>query len=904
VPNLTKPTPQDILFNPIVFSNWINTSKNPLPLFRSSLKEGIKTLKQCFLAGTPATELLPLHTQLVDQILIQACLLHMDKLDKSADQAALIAIGGYGRGTLHPYSDIDILLLLAKNTNPTLQDGIGRFITCLWDIGLDVGHSVRTVEECQEAARTDLSFITSLMEARLLFGPEYLFKALQTAISPRKVWDSRQFFLAKRAEQAARHHKYHDTAYNLEPNLKEGPGGLRDLQMIQWVLKRHFNTWSFDSLLQHGFLATSERKELLENQAFLWQLRYGLHTLASRREDRLLFDHQIALAKQLGYHDQGPRLAVEQLMKDYYRTVGSIGRLNEMLLQLLGEEIFLVGEKADIRPINESFQVRSGFLEVTDPKVFKHTPSALLEVFLLLQKYPQFIRGVRASTIRLIREYCHSIDDSFRADPVNRELFMEIIRQPRGVTYELRRMNKYGVLGAYIPAFGKIVGQMQYDMFHVYTVDEHTLFLIRNLRRFTLPEYAHEFPLCSEVFQHIPKPELLYLAGLFHDIAKGRGGDHSELGAKDALEFCLSHGLSLYDSRLVAWLVTHHLFMSMTAQRRDINDPEIIREFAIKVSDEVHLNHLYLLTVADIRATNPILWNSWKDALLSKLYTATQQALWRGLECSIDKSEHIRDVQNEARQTLLEKGWAKQALDTLWNQIDTDYFLRHTPNEICWHIEALAQGEHRNGVPRVSVRIHNLEPSTMEVFIYAKAHALTFTVTTGTMAQLDLDVLDARILTTRHGFVLESFIVREATTAAPEIDLNFRLREIQETLAQRLTEPDHVQPYRPGFISRKLRLFQFPSRISFNKDHRNHCTVMELTTNNWPGLLSRISQALVNCQVQLINAKITTLGAQVVDVFFIRNQRNQPLTQKQQIQLEEMLHTYLGYADSNTAPTK
>jgi [protein-PII] uridylyltransferase len=900
VQNLTRSTPQNILFDPAAFSNRINASENPLPLFRSFLKDGIKTLKQRFLTGAPATELLPLHTWLVDQIVIQACLFHVDKC---ADQAALIAVGGYGRGTLHPYSDIDILLLLAKGTDSALQDGIGRFITCLWDIGLDVGHSVRTVEECQEAARADLSFITSLMEARLLFGPEHLFKTLQTAISPGQIWDSRQFFLAKRAEQAARHHKYHDTAYNLEPNLKEGPGGLRDLQMIQWMSKRHFNTWSFDSLLQHGFLAKSERKELLGNQAFLWQLRYGLHTLTGRREDRLLFDHQIALAKQLGYRDQGSHLAVEQLMKDYYRTVGDIGRLNEVLLQLLEEEIFLAGEKVDIRPINKSFQVRSGFLEVTDPKVFKHTPSALLEVFLLLQKHPQF-RGVRASTIRLIREYCHSIDDSFRADFANRELFMEIIRQPRGVTHELRRMNKYGVLGAYLPAFGKIVGQMQYDMFHVYTVDEHTLFLIRNLRRFTLPEYAHEFPLCSEVFQHIPKPELLYLAGLFHDIAKGRGGDHSELGAKDALEFCLSHGLSFYDSHLVAWLVTHHLFMSMTAQRRDINDPEIIREFAIQVSDEMHLNHLYLLTIADIRATNPILWNSWKDALLSKLYTATQQALRRGLEHSIDKAERIRDVQNEARQTLLERGWAEQELNTLWNQIDADYFLRHTPNEICWHIEALAQGEHRSGAPRVSVRIHNLEPSTMEVFIYAKAHALTFTVTTRTMAQLDLDVLDARILTTRHGFVLESFIIREATTANTEIDLEFRLREIQETLAQRLTEPDHVQPYRPGFIPRKLKLFQFPTRITFTEDHRNHCTVMELTTNNWPGLLSQISQALVNCQVQLVNAKITTLGTQVIDVFFIRNQKTQPLTQEQQRQLEEMLHTYLGYASSNIVSAK
>ncbi|BAW80079.1 protein-P-II uridylyltransferase [Candidatus Nitrosoglobus terrae] len=890
------------LFAPITLSNQINTNKNPLPLFRSFLQEGIKSLKQSFLTGTPAADLLSLHAWLVDQILIQAYPLYM----KSADHTTLIAVGGYGRGTLHPYSDIDILLLLEKEPDPILQDSISRFITFLWDIGLDIGHSVRTVEQCQEAARADLSFITSLMEARLIFGPKHLFKTLQKAISPKITWDSRQFFLAKRTEQTVRHHKYHDTAYNLEPNIKEGPSGLRDLQTIQWVLKRHFNTGSIDSLnlLQRGFLTSSEQKELLENQAFLWQIRYSLHTLANRSEDRLLFDYQIAIAKQLGYHDQGSHLAVEQLMKDYYRTARSIESLNEILLQLFEEEFFLINEKTNIRSINKRFQIRNGFIEATDSKVFNRVPSALLEIFLLLQKYPQYIKGIRASTARLIRENYSIIDDRFRAKLANRKLFIKIIRQPYGVARTLQRMNKYSILGVYLPVFGKIVGQMQYDMFHVYTVDEHTLFLIRNLRRFTLPKYAHEFPLCSEVFRYIPKPELLYLAGLFHDIAKGRGGDHSELGAKDALEFCLFHGFSLHDSRLVAWLVTHHLIMSMTAQRRDINDPEIIKEFAIKVGDETHLNHLYLLTVADIRATNPSLWNSWKDALLSKLYIATQQTLRRGLDHSIDKFDHIHDVQHKAQEILLGKGWTKQALNSLWSEIDIDYFLRHTPDEICWHAEALAQGSYHNEMPRSLVRIHNLEPSTVEVFIYAKAHRLIFTVTTSTMTQLDLDVLDARILTTRHGFILESFIVREVAAVNAGADLELRLREIQETLTQHLIDPDHTQPYRPRFISRKLKLFQFPTKISFSEDHRNHCTIMELITNNWPGLLSQISQALVNCQIQLTNAKITTLGTQVVDVFFIRNDENQPLTQEQQKQLAEMIYAYLKHAAANISSKK
>ncbi len=878
------------LFDPAAFASQVNASKNPLPLFRSFLKDRTEDLKQRFLTSTPATELLPLHAWLVDQILIQACRLYTQG---RASQMALIAIGGYGRRTLHPYSDIDILLLLGEEMDSSLQDAIGHLVSFLWDTGLDVGHSVRTVTECQEAARTDLSFITSLMEARLIYGPRHLFKALQAAISPTQMWDSRQFFLAKRTEQEGRHRRYHDTAYNLEPNLKEGPGGLRDIQTIQWISKRHFNTWSLESLLQHGFLSKPERKDLLESQAFLWQLRYGLHTLTGRREDRLLFDHQIALARQLGYQDKGPHLAVEQLMKEYYRTVGNTGRLNEMLLQLFEEEILLAEETVAIQPINKRFQARNGFLEVTARLVFEYDPSALLEIFLLLQRHPQ-LRGVRASTVRLIREHCHLINPAFRANMANRKLFMEIIRQPRGVTHELRRMNKYGVLGAYLPSFGKIVGQMQYDMFHVYTVDEHTLFLIRNLRRFALPEYAHEFPLCSEVFQQLPKPELLYLAGLFHDIAKGRGGDHSQLGARDALEFCLYHHLSRYDSRLVAWLVTHHLLMSITAQRCDIHDPEIIREFAIKVGDEIHLNYLYLLTVADIRATNPTLWNSWKDVLLSTLYTATRQILQRGLEQPIDKADRIHDIQNQARQALLQKGWNEQALTKIWSHIDADYFLRHTPDEICWHMEALTQGDPSNEAPRILVRTHSSETDTMEVFIYAKAHRFTFTATTITMAQLDLDVLDARIITTHHGLVLESFIVREATPTDTEADVEFRLQEIQTTLAQRLAQPHRVQPYRPGFIPRKLKVFQFlPTQITFTASARNRCTVMELTTNDWPGLLSRISQALAHCQVKLVNAKITTLGARVVDVFFICNVQDQPLTHEQQQQLEKTIHAYL-----------
>ncbi|HDJ85646.1 MAG TPA: [protein-PII] uridylyltransferase, partial [Chromatiales bacterium] len=588
-----------------------------LPACRDALDRAREDLAAQFAAGAPVRELVHKQARLIDRLLEYAW--HRLLPGAGAD-LALVAVGGYGRGELHPASDIDLLILVADDAaRERHRAAIEQFLTLLWDLGAEVGHSVRSVEECVDEARRDITVATNLMEARLLAGPQALFTALRAATGPDRVWPGRAFFAAKWNEQQARHRKFHDTAYNLEPNIKEGPGGLRDIQMVGWVAKRHFGAATLHDLVGHGFLTEAEYRALIEGQDHLWRIRFALHLLTGRREDRLLFDHQVPLARRFGFRDTDANLAVEQFMQHYYRTVMDLSRLNEMLLQLFQEAILYADDRDEPLVINRRFQSRKGFIEVRHPKVFEQYPFALLEVFLLLQQHAE-LKGVRASTIRLIRDNRDRIDDRFRGDLRARSLFMEILRQPRGVTHDLRRMNRYGVLAAYLPAFSNVVGRMQYDLFHTYTVDEHTLFVVRNLRRLTVPEFAAELPLCSRIMRDLPKPELLYIAALFHDIAKGRSGDHCELGAADAQEFCRDHGLGAYDTRLVCWLVRNHLLFSLTAQRRDISDPQVIHEFAATLGDHVHLDYLYLLTIADIRATNPGLWNSWRRALLQELH--------------------------------------------------------------------------------------------------------------------------------------------------------------------------------------------------------------------------------------------------------------------------------------------
>lgn len=863
------------------FDQSLTQGAPSLSLFRTQLKQAQASLKTRFESDTAVTELVLDRSDIVDQLLIRIWHQFFPQIH---NDIALIAVGGYGRGELHPASDIDLLILTeTQKETDHYATQIEQFLLFLWDIGLEVGHSTRDLNDCEQQAANDITVATNLMESRLLSGCEELFLRMRDATGPQNIWPSLDFFRAKRDEQIARHHRYHDSAYNLEPNIKENPGGLRDLQVIGWVAKRHFGAENLHDLVAHDFLTEQEYADLIAAQNFLWRIRFGLHTITGRHEDRLLFDHQRTLAEQFDYQDQPHHMAVELFMKDYYCTVQELSRLNEMLLELFEEEILYAGKHEQPTPLNERFQIRHGILEVTHETVFQEHPPALLELFSIMASDPQ-LNGVSAGTIRLIRNHHYLINDAFRHNPECKKLFIQLFRQGTRLTHELRRMNRYGVLAAYLPVFANIVGQMQHDLFHVYTVDEHTMFVIRNLRRFTVPEFSHEFPLCSQIIQRQGNQEVLTLAGFFHDIAKGRGGDHSTLGAEDAAKFCREHGVSETDTDTIKWLVKNHLIMSTTAQRKDISDPEVVAQFATHVGSQDNLNYLYLLTVADIRATSPTLWNSWKDALLADLYRATTRALRRGLDKPINLHKLVEESQYKALELLEDLGFDDGAVTEHWGRLNADYFLRHSTDEIAWHTRAILSQQDKH-VPLILLRGETHRGGS-EIFVYTHDRDYLFSVIASGLEQLALNIIDARIITSRDDFALDTFLVLEQD--GEPITNQTRLDEVHKLLASRLQNPDldiqpNIQP------SRQLKHFPIETLVSFEDDVENNRTMMEVIAWDRPGLLARISRTLLECEVLLHNAKIATFGERAEDVFYVTDSKHQSLPKKLQNCLQDSI---------------
>ncbi len=861
------------LFNIEEFTSSLGNSDSTLQHYKQALKAGSEYLIEQFESGESVKDILYRRAWLIDQLLSSAWRSTITSADVS-----LIAVGGYGRAELHPGSDIDLLILTPPRINTTLKREIEEILTFFWDIGLEVGHSVRSVKECVSAAKADITVATNLMEARLIVGSKDYFHDMQRLTGPEKIWPSRKFFQAKLAEQIERYRKYDGTEHKLEPNIKEGPGGLRDIQVVDWVAKRHFSASRLSELVKHKFLTKNEYDILAEGREFLWRVRFALHTQTGRHEDRLLFDHQRNVAKAFGYEAKD-NSGVEQFMKVYHRTVRELGRLNEMLLQHFQEAIIYAKRREKIKPLNKRFQIRNDFLEVCNNRVFKQWPSALLEIFLLKQQNKN-IKGVRASTIRLIRESIHLIDDDYRDDLRNQSLFLEIMRQPRHVGHELRRMHRYGVLSAYLPAFSIIEGLMQFDLFHVYTVDEHTLFVVRNMRRFEQDEFSERYPLCQQILKEIPKQELLYLAGMFHDIAKGRGGSHADLGAEDALNFCRKHKLPEFDSRLVAWLVRSHLFMAKTAQRKDINDPDVINEFASMVGDIMHLNYLYLLTVADISGTNPQLWNSWKDALIADLYNKTKLALRRGLENPIDKTERISETKEASLNLIKKHSGLRYDPTQLWESLGEDYFIRYSPDEIAWHTKALTKS--KTDSPLILAIREKTVRGGSEIFIYTKDRKHLFSRTTRTLDNLGLNVVDARIVSSSDDFTLDTFIVLERNGEI--IKGKQRVKEIRTELNQQLNALDKPLKKLSRVRSRKLKHFPVPTRVFFSQDENNSRTIMEVSTTDRPGILSRIGSAMEANGITLQGAKIATYGERVEDIFFITDENNKIIVDDSQIE--------------------
>jgi [protein-PII] uridylyltransferase len=844
--------------------------------YKKRVADVSKQIHDDFFNHTNVDELVHRRSDEIDKIIIDVWLSHIDKNRK----ITLIAVGGYGRGELHPYSDIDILILLDNNYQGELDTQLEAFVTFLWDIGLKVGHSIRTIKECYEHARDDITIMTNLLEARPLVGSAELFDLLNEETAVDRIWPAREYFSEKLKEQEKRHAKYEDAAFVVEPNVKEGLGGLRDLQMIVWVTQRYYQISDLHELVKKGFLTEEEYRSLNACKNFLWSIRMALHLIAERNEERILFDYQPRLAQIFGYTDDKKELAVESLMKKYYRNLKELERLNEMLLQLFKEEILYKEESSEPEPINDRFQSIRGFIETTSGDVFEQTPSALLEIFVILASNPQ-LKGVRANTLRQISAAIPLIDEEFRNNDECKRFFIGIFRMPQGLTHVLREMHKHGILGAYLPAFGQIEGLMQYDLFHIYTVDDHTLMVIRNLRRLTVKRHADEFPELSQLLSKTPKPEILYLAALFHDIAKGRGGDHSSLGATESYDFCKKHGMPEYDSHLVSWLVKNHLIMSLTAQRKDISDPGVISDFAKEVKDIAHLNYLYLLTIADMRATNPNLWNFWKQALLSDLYNSTKQALRRGLDSNVVFTDIIKNTQNDARTMLANEGYSTLDVETVWRDFPDDYFIRYSSDDIALHIRNILS--HEDPDEPLIVIYEPRDYGGMAIFIYTPARDALFADITAGLDQLGLNIADARIIPASNGKTLDTYIVIDDEHIENKQN---RAAEIYSQLYKQITSPgDDVSRVRRR-LTRHQKHFQSNTRVTFFPNN-NQRTVIVISTSDRPGILASIGMVMHKHHVVILNAKIATMGSKVEDIFFVTDKDGNRIDSESQKLLEK-----------------
>ncbi|MFM9968941.1 MAG: [protein-PII] uridylyltransferase [Burkholderiales bacterium] len=803
--------------------------------------------------NTGATlSLLRAHRMLIDQILRETW-----AQQGFPNNLSLLAVGGYGHGQLFPYSDVDMLLLLPNDPDEELGGRIERFIGQLWDLGLEVGHSVRTVEQCLEEADRDITVRTALLEARPLAGNRKLI--VQLCRDVKKSTEGGTFLKAKKLEQAQRYAKYQDSPYSLEPNVKESPGGLRDLQVIRWIALGHGLGARWSDLAAQGFITNIEAKQAARHERFLQTLRIRLHHLAGRREDRLLFDYQDRLARDMGFAPTIGKRASEQLMQRYYRSAKAITQLNILLIQNLEAAIIPLaydqGENIDDR-----FCKRRDLLDIQSEDIFVKDPHSLLECFLLMQKHSD-LKGMTARTLRALWRARDSVDAKFRRDPVNKENFLAIFKQQRGIVHELRRMNQYGILGAYLPAFRGIVGQMQHDLFHVYTVDQHILTVVRNLRRFTMAEFAHEYPLCSRLISGFDKHWLLYIAAIFHDIAKGRGGDHSVLGKADALKFCKTHELTDEDSDLVVFLVEHHLNMSGVAQKQDLADPNVIRRFVEIVKTERRLIALYLITVADIRGTSPKVWNAWKGKLLEDLFHASDRLL-RGENVGFDNE--IRRKQDEALRLLQLYGLAEGIQEEFWKQLDVPYFLRHDAHEIAWQTRYLYRHPNADAA-LVKARLSPVGEG-LQVMIYIKDQAQLFARICAYFGAIGQSIVDAKIHTTRNGYALDTFQIMAATHSPGYREL---IANIERDLCVNLQSSAPVVKAVRGRISRQLRHFPIQAEVQIRPDEKGQYHLLSITAGDRPGLLHSIAIILARYGVNLHMAKVVTLGGRAEDVFVL-----------------------------------
>jgi [protein-PII] uridylyltransferase len=828
------------------------------------------------------------------------------------DECTLVAVGGYGRGELFPHSDVDVLLLLpdavdldapCADGSACLKNRIENFIGSCWDTGLEIGSSVRALGECLEEAAKDVTVQTSLLEARWLAGNKAAFADLKLQLSI--LLDPKAFYVAKTLEMRQRHNKFENTPYALEPNCKESPGGLRDLQVVLWVARAAGLGKSWDELEKNGLATPFEVRQIKANEALLSLIRARLHILSRRREDRLVFDLQTAVAESFGYttqthevparvlpHEEGQPArppvrrtlirASEALMRRYYWAAKAVSQLNQILLLNIEER--LNPNPGQLRPLNERFYEKAGMIEVASDDLFVREPHAILETFLLFQSSVG-VKGLSARTLRALYNARSVMNSEFRRDPVNRATFMKIIQQPDGITHAMRLMNQTSVLGRYLWVFRRIVGQMQHDLFHVYTVDQHILMVLRNVRRFFMAEHSHEYPMCSQVASGWDKPWILYVAALFHDIAKGRGGDHSELGCRDVRVFCKQHGIDATDSRLIEFLVREHLAMSRIAQKEDLSDPEVIGAFAKRVGNERNLTALYLLTVADIRGTSPKVWNAWKGKLLEDLYRYTLRVLGGRAP---DPQAEVEASKRDALTLLALHAQPFESHKALWSTLDVSYFMRHEAADIAWHARQLSRHV-AQGKAVVRAR-RSSAGEGLQVLVYTPDAPDLFARICGYFDEAGFSILDAKIHTANNGYALDTFQVISPTLTDHYREL---AAMVEANLPHAVTETGPLPPPGKGRVSRRVKSFPVTPRVDLRPDEKAQRWLLSVSASDRVGLLYSIARVLARHRINLQLAKVTTLGERVEDTFLIDGPELQH--NKAQIAIEtELLETLNG----------
>ncbi len=796
----------------------------------------------------------------------------------------LAAVGGYGRGELFPYSDVDVLVLLSDDIvlehDTDLKTRIENFIGSCWDAGLEIGSSVRSVAECLNEARQDVTVQTSLLESRLITGNPVVYDQFRQQFFA--AIDPQAFFVAKTLELNQRHNKFDNTPYSLEPNCKESPGGLRDLQVILWVAKAAGLGDNWNELAINGLATAFEVQQIKRNEALLWLIRTRLHLTAKRREDRLIFDMQNAVAQAFGFEappaSADKRSLVrpsEALMKRYYWAAKAVTQLNQILLLNIEER--LSPSTHEPRPINARFSDKAGMLEVASDDLYRRVPQAIMETFLVFQTAG--MNGLSARTLRALYNARGLMNSAFRKDPVNRDIFMQILKQNSGITHAMRLMNQTSVLGRYLWAFRKIVGQMQHDLFHVYTVDQHVLIVLRNVRRFFIVEHAHEYPFCSQLASGWDKPWVLYVAALFHDIAKGRGGDHSQLGEVEARRFCKQHDVSRESTELIAFVVREHLTMSRVAQKTDLSDPDVISAFAKRVGNERYLTALYLFTVADIRGTSPKVWNAWKGKLLEDLYRLTLRVLGGH---AADPHVEVETRKREALIQLALHALPFEAHKALWDTVDVGYFMRHDASDIAWHTRQLSR--HVNsGKSIVRARLSPLGEG-LQVLVYTPDQPDLFARICGYFEQRGFSILDARVHTAFNHYALDTFQV----TAQAMPELYHELASMVEAeLVRAIVQTGPLPAPGKGRVSRRVKSFPITPRVSLQPDEKGQRWLLNISASDRVGLLYSVAQVLARHKVNVQLAKINTLGERVDDTFLIDGPKLQE--NKAQIAIETEL---------------